>query len=400
MLLVAIPAPGVDSSCAVGVSDVDRSSARGEGSGCGSGGPRSPYLVRRIEWAESMAAESGAAAWLGDPDHRVRAAAFGILARRELSEAPGDSERLALLVDAFVGESDRVTRDGMAESLASLGPGALDVLAMRQAEAENRGEDVEAVLRARSRVLRELVVARLRETLERITGPTGEIKGFYREPFRGVAELGREAGPHLVAIAGNPAFEDTFRALAVRATGDLEVEGAKGELRRLHDLLEGRAVRKMERELGGDRSDDWDDHLFRATLYSLYRLGEPRPFDEWQRRLRGWREDPRADFIDDVDLQFRLAYNYQQVKNYRRSRFEYLWLLDEVEAYGLPWMVETVSYNLACLGALDGNREAALSYLEKAVEWGFRDREWLLRDADLDDLRDDPGFERILERLR
>jgi tetratricopeptide (TPR) repeat protein len=52
----------------------------------------------------------------------------------------------------------------------------------------------------------------------------------------------------------------------------------------------------------------------------------------------------------------------------------------------------TVLYNVACAEALAGERDAALEHLRRAVELEPRAEAWLRDDADLDAIRDDPGF--------
>jgi uncharacterized Zn-binding protein involved in type VI secretion len=49
-------------------------------------------------------------------------------------------------------------------------------------------------------------------------------------------------------------------------------------------------------------------------------------------------------------------------------------------------------YQLACVEALDGNREAALEELRVAVDGDPRCGEWAKTDDDLASIRDDPGF--------
>jgi hypothetical protein len=51
-----------------------------------------------------------------------------------------------------------------------------------------------------------------------------------------------------------------------------------------------------------------------------------------------------------------------------------------------------VHYQLACVEALDGNRERALDALATAVEGAERFREYARTDEDLDSIRDDPRF--------
>ncbi len=54
-------------------------------------------------------------------------------------------------------------------------------------------------------------------------------------------------------------------------------------------------------------------------------------------------------------------------------------------------------YNLG-LYASDRDTDGALDCLEKAVELGFAHRAWLLNDADLRSLHEEPRFQALLER--
>jgi TolB-like protein/cytochrome c-type biogenesis protein CcmH/NrfG len=58
-----------------------------------------------------------------------------------------------------------------------------------------------------------------------------------------------------------------------------------------------------------------------------------------------------------------------------------------------------VLYNVACVYALGGKQDDALSALEKAVQNGFGHREWLENDTDLDSLRETPRFRTLLQRM-
>ena len=58
-----------------------------------------------------------------------------------------------------------------------------------------------------------------------------------------------------------------------------------------------------------------------------------------------------------------------------------------------------VRYNAACLFALAGEHGRAIDCLEEAIAVGFGNREWLKHDPDLDGLRGDPTFERLVEAL-
>ncbi len=56
-------------------------------------------------------------------------------------------------------------------------------------------------------------------------------------------------------------------------------------------------------------------------------------------------------------------------------------------------------YNVACNYATMGEDEAALGYLEQAVDNGMVSMAWVSNDTDLDSLRSSPRFDRLLERI-
>jgi len=58
-----------------------------------------------------------------------------------------------------------------------------------------------------------------------------------------------------------------------------------------------------------------------------------------------------------------------------------------------------VLYNVACVYALLGEKEKAMTTLEKSVDCGMGQREWVENDSDLASLRDHPRFKPLLERL-
>ncbi|HSM18081.1 MAG TPA: protein kinase [Gemmatimonadales bacterium] len=55
-----------------------------------------------------------------------------------------------------------------------------------------------------------------------------------------------------------------------------------------------------------------------------------------------------------------------------------------------------VCYNVACLYALEGQTDKALSCLEEAIERGFGRKDWIEHDPDLDSLRGEPRFHALL----
>jgi len=60
----------------------------------------------------------------------------------------------------------------------------------------------------------------------------------------------------------------------------------------------------------------------------------------------------------------------------------------------------TAHYNLACSLALMKRRGDALRSLQRAVELGYRDFDWMTQDPDLEDLKEHPEFAALLEQLK
>src|SRR5437868_8214692 len=58
-----------------------------------------------------------------------------------------------------------------------------------------------------------------------------------------------------------------------------------------------------------------------------------------------------------------------------------------------------VLYNLACTYALAGSNDQAIEHLNKAVQNGFGQREWVENDPALDPIRGDPRYHTILQKL-
>ena len=68
------------------------------------------------------------------------------------------------------------------------------------------------------------------------------------------------------------------------------------------------------------------------------------------------------------------------------------------KAYEIAPSSSLVMYNLACFHAMTGNKEEALTWLEKAVDGGFYSPNHMAKDSDLDSLRDDPRYEAALAK--
>jgi len=59
----------------------------------------------------------------------------------------------------------------------------------------------------------------------------------------------------------------------------------------------------------------------------------------------------------------------------------------------------TAAYNVACVHALRGETDKAIAWLEKAADKGFSGATHIRSDSDMDSLRKDPRFAKVLERI-
>ena len=59
-----------------------------------------------------------------------------------------------------------------------------------------------------------------------------------------------------------------------------------------------------------------------------------------------------------------------------------------------------VFYNLACSCSLTGQFDRAAAALQKAIQLGYRDFKWLARDPDLRELRQQPIYQDIQNKIR
>lgn len=57
-------------------------------------------------------------------------------------------------------------------------------------------------------------------------------------------------------------------------------------------------------------------------------------------------------------------------------------------------------YNLACSYALTQKADDALRALDRAVQLGYRDVDWMMTDRDLAGLREDPRFRDLVAKVR
>ncbi|HSG28916.1 MAG TPA: hypothetical protein VLA34_10580, partial [Candidatus Krumholzibacterium sp.] len=57
-------------------------------------------------------------------------------------------------------------------------------------------------------------------------------------------------------------------------------------------------------------------------------------------------------------------------------------------------------YNVACMYSNANEIDKSIAHLKKALELGFNHREWVEKDPDLNNIRSDPRFKKILSSMK
>ena len=94
-----------------------------------------------------------------------------------------------------------------------------------------------------------------------------------------------------------------------------------------------------------------------------------------------------------------IGYNYQQFDRFDKARGWYLRLIKEADAEEDAALMAEAYYNLACLYAVTGKGKDAVESLQLAVKNGFTDASWMQEDRDLESIRKDPAFHKLIVEM-
>ena len=74
-------------------------------------------------------------------------------------------------------------------------------------------------------------------------------------------------------------------------------------------------------------------------------------------------------------------------------------LAAHIKASAFPNVAPTATYNVACVYALKKDKDKAFEWLHKAVAAGFRQADHMDNDSDMDSLRDDPRYAKVIDAI-
>jgi tetratricopeptide (TPR) repeat protein len=215
---------------------------------------------------------------------------------------------------------------------------------------------------------------------------------YFNEMFERIGTLGDLAIRPLLAIFSGAVFEDEGSSAARarvsdyagKALGDLRLKSARMELLKLYELMGTLMASVSELDQGP---------LVTAEV-SLFKLGVKDPAEQ---RTRSY--SMRVRTLSDRGAQWalyqdRLAHHYLRLELYSEAIAAYQQLIQRGE------LLSHAHYNSACAYAKLGKVDQGIQHLEIAIDNGFDDAEQIDSDRDLDNLRKNPRYHALLQRLR
>ncbi len=206
--------------------------------------------------------------------------------------------------------------------------------------------------------------------------------GWYPRMFWKLEPLGSWVTKALLRIFSRPANNriiSPLQRLAGQALGDLQDPGAIKGLLRIGDTVRG---------IGAEYHKE-------VAAVALFKLGRPQRANlivrtlERKTRPGGYSRDRIAQFL------IRLAGFQHQLSRFRKAIAAYRLTLDMSQG---KQYAPLANYNMACAYARIKMPEHALHHLQQAVKLGYdRQKKWIAVDRELDLIRKDPRFAKMLE---
>ncbi len=217
-------------------------------------------------------------------------------------------------------------------------------------------------------------------TVQELNALLGPDVGSYPGMFTKIQPLGSWSTEPLLRIFSRPTTlgrMSQVQRLAGSALGDLGDPGAIPGLQK---------VLSQARRTGAKYQE-------RAAAVSLYKLGQRSAALSLIRSLRAHTRSRWFDKEQKAMTLFQLAYLLHQVNEFEDAIQQYRLLI----ALGTG-QNPTAYYNMACAYAMLKKKEHALHSLQQALRSGYVNKKrWIARDRELDFIRKDPRFIRMLE---
>ena len=175
-------------------------------------------------------------------------------------------------------------------------------------------------------------------------------------------------------------------------------------LRALRDIVPAEqatdAMRKALREIAAKAEADNKNGLFVGAVCALHQYGDPSLFDKVKEGMA--KRAASEDAQEKLRATNLLADLHYQLRDYPEAANHYKSLVALLDAAGQTQGLPTMLYNTACTLSLSKNLDESFQYLERALQADKEKRfgrGMLDDDQDLNNLREDPRFAKILEQF-
>jgi HEAT repeat protein len=282
---------------------------------------------------------------LSSEDFRCRQAALEILA---LSPT---NENIEAVISALR-DCEISVRCTARNAIAKIGLSAIEQLEQALKSAEGREKDLLRL--AAIGIYRKIVISAFNELATSLAG-----RGQFPGQFEKITKLGKGVTALLVEMASNP--QHPYRIYAIHSLGELQDKDAIP------------ALKKIAEDFRNDASAE-------AAACALYKLGEKEPLEKIVEANGGQLQSSS------------LALLYDRAGAYDKAEA----LIKQDIASGRDGPGD--HFNLACVLSMQNKKEEAISELQKALEGGYQDAEWLKTDREIDNLRKEPQFKDLMKK--
>lgn len=249
-------------------------------------------------------------------------------------------------------------------------------------------------------LMADCVAADVERAIDQMIGDDGST-GYYEGQFALLREMGNPAAIVLLRIASDPDYHfrieprsgeshyRILRHLAIIALGEV---GDHTFLEKLEELSTSEAIETYTP----------DDAI--ALAHALHKRGEPKYYNEILRRLvvaleKADEEGAAGERLELLDI---LSHMYSRIAEYGKA-IDVLQAMESI-IRSLPMksdkvlrIEQGVYYNMACAFSMMREKGKALASLRMALDAGYDNVEWLGEDKDLDNIRGEREFQRMIK---
>lgn len=172
-------------------------------------------------------------------------------------------------------------------------------------------------------------------------------------------------------------------------------------MKKIAAMVEGE-LKKQPRASGTVKMDDEIRALQEELAGMKKRIAEiEKKLRELQARPGKKQEDPPQEeesedgmTLEEANQMFQQGFEHHQEEKYDEAIELFKKIVDKFPTHNLGY---TSAYNIACAYSLKGDKKQALKWLETSVKNGFRNFDHIEQDSDLDNIRDEAEYQRILD---